>query len=330
MVWKTSLGLMVLALWTAGALAVEPNLTPETSALLKRGNEEYLAGKYQDAERDYAQAVKQTHESCRLCLEGLALAKAHLGDAPGSLKLADKALALAATPEEKAGVHNCKGEICLMYAAADPKKLADAETEYRAVAELIPNNPATEFRLGYVLLREKKVDEGVALLNAFVVARGNGPDADLARKLIANPAHAGDEFAPSYSLKTAQGISIDSSEMQGKVVVFDFWATWCPSCRASVPELRELSKRYPADKLVIVSVSEDRNQPEWSDFIAKKHMDWNQYLDDGKIAKAFSIHAFPTYIVMDKDGAIVKRIVGMNPQDSIVHRLKDQLAEMMK
>lgn len=312
-------------------LAVEPSLPPETEALLKRGNDEYLAGKYQDAARDYSQAVKDSHETCRQCLEGLALSKARLGDASASLKLADKALGLAATPMDKASAHNCKGEICLMYATTDPKKLTEAETEYRAVAELIPNNSATQFRLGYVLLREKKVDEGTALLNAFVTSHPAGPDAELAKKLIAHPAHAGNEFAPSFSFKTAQGVPIASTALQGKVVVFDFWATWCPSCRASVPELRDLSKRYPAEKLVIVSISEDSKPGDWSDFIARKHMDWNQYLDEkGQTAKAFGIHAFPTYIIMDTDGAIAQRIVGMDPRESLVHRLREELATMIK
>jgi thiol-disulfide isomerase/thioredoxin len=325
---------VLLVLFAFGAIfaaAVEPSLPPETAALLKRGNDEYLAGKYQDALRDYAQASKESRDTCRLCLEGLALSKARLGDASGSLKLADKAVSLAATPEEKASAHNCKGEICLMYASSDPKKLSEAETEYRTVSELLPGNTATQFRLGFVLLREKKVNEGVALLNSFVTSHAAGPESELAKKLIANPGHAAYEFAPSFSFKTVQGNSIDSGALQGKIVVFDFWATWCPSCRASVPELRELSKRYPADKLVIVSISEDAKQSDWSDFIARKHMDWNQYLDEkGKTAKAFGIRAFPTYIIMDTDGAIVQRIVGMNPQETLIHRLRDELAPMLR
>jgi thiol-disulfide isomerase/thioredoxin len=328
---RTLLPALLLILASAMAAPVEPGLPSQSNSLLKKGNDEYLAGKYQDAARDFAQAVKESHDTCRACLEGLALSKARLGDAGGSLKLADKAISLAATPEEKASAHNCRGEICLMYADADPKRLSEAESEYRTVSQLLPGHAATQFRLGYVLLREKKVDEGVAVLNNFVTAHPAGPEAELAKKLIARPAHAPFQFAPAFNFTTVHGVAIDSSALQGKVVVFDFWATWCPSCRASVPELRELSKRYPADKLVIVSISEDAKAADWSDFIERKHMDWNQYLDEnGKTAKAFDIHAFPTYIIMDTDGAIVQRIVGMNPQQTLVHRLRDELAPRMR
>jgi hypothetical protein len=58
-------------------------------------------------------------------------------------------------------------------------------------------------------------------------------------------------------------------------------------------------------------------------------MDWPQFRDtDHKILDSFSVRAFPTYLVIDGEGIIRKRIVGMNPQESIVHRLKEMLASM--
>jgi thiol:disulfide interchange protein len=63
--------------------------------------------------------------------------------------------------------------------------------------------------------------------------------------------------------------------------------------------------------------------------VAKKKMDWAQYRDaDHKVLNAFAIHSFPTYLVIDGDGIIKERFTGMNPQESIVHRLKATLRQM--
>jgi thiol-disulfide isomerase/thioredoxin len=325
------LGALCLFLLPSCLVAVEPELPAEAKSFAQRAKNEYRDGKFQDAVRDFSQAAKLSHDTCYPCVEGLALSKAHLGDLKESYKFADKAITMAATPAEKASAHNCRGDICVLNASTDPRKLVEAETEYRAALDILPANASEHFRLGYVLLREKKQDEGIQHLQTFISAEPTGSNANVARKLIAKPSRAGEEFAPDFSFKTAQGTAIDNRTVDGKVVVFDFWATWCPPCRASVPELRELSKQYSADKLVIVSISEDEKEAEWSDFISRKHMDWNQYHDlQGKIGETFGVHAFPTYIVMDKDGVIVKRIVGMNPQETLVHRLREQLATMMK
>jgi hypothetical protein len=67
----------------------------------------------------------------------------------------------------------------------------------------------------------------------------------------------------------------------------------------------------------------------WQDFVAKKKMDWAQYRDaEGRILEAFGIHSFPTYLVIDGDGIVKQRIHGLNPRESVVHRLKAVLGQM--
>jgi thiol-disulfide isomerase/thioredoxin len=129
---------------------------------------------------------------------------------------------------------------------------------------------------------------------------------------------------------TIKGQKISSTEFLGKVVVMDFWATWCPPCRESVGELKELTRKYPSDKVVVLSVSADKDDAKWREFVEKKNMDWLQYRDaDDHVLKLMGIHAFPTYIVIDSEGIIRDRIVGENPQQTIVGRLKDKLQKMM-
>ena len=98
---------------------------------------------------------------------------------------------------------------------------------------------------------------------------------------------------------------------------------------SSVPQLKELTQKYPRTKLVLISISADSNQQSWREFITTRKMDWPQYRDsDGGIRKSFAVHAFPTYLVIDPEGFIQQRIVGLDPQQTVVFRLKDALRTM--
>jgi thiol-disulfide isomerase/thioredoxin len=88
--------------------------------------------------------------------------------------------------------------------------------------------------------------------------------------------------------------------------MLDFWGTWCPPCVASVPELRNLYKRYSKDSsFVLIGVSADYEDGVWRDFTAKNQMLWPQYRDrDRRIANVFNIRALPTYIIIDHEGIL--------------------------
>jgi thiol:disulfide interchange protein len=76
-------------------------------------------------------------------------------------------------------------------------------------------------------------------------------------------------------------------------------------------------------------VSADKEEDKWRDFVAKKEMDWYQYRDpERETLRTYGIHAFPTYIVIDTEGIVRQRIVGENPQQSIVARLKTVIATL--
>ncbi len=252
-----------------------------------------------------------------------------MGDASRALDAADKSLSLLSDEPSQAVAHTLKGNVYLGLAKADSRQLKNAEEEFRFAVKFDENNPQYHFDLGRVLLMEARDADAKPELQTCLDLK---PDTALVRqatRLMADPRRAREELAPAFQLTTLQGQDLSLEKVAGKIVVLDFWATWCPPCRESVGELKQLTRKYPAEKLVLISVSADDNEQAWRDFVTKKSMDWPQYRDtDHKILDTFHVHAFPTYLVITGDGIVKQRIVGLNPQQSVVYRLKDTLAAM--
>jgi alkyl hydroperoxide reductase subunit AhpC len=98
---------------------------------------------------------------------------------------------------------------------------------------------------------------------------------------------------------------------------------------ASVGELKALTRKYPREQLVLVSISADESEATWRQFVEKNGMDWPQSWDrDGSVRRAFDVHAYPTYLLIDPDGIIREQIVGLSEQATIATRLKRALAEI--
>ncbi|HVU22562.1 MAG TPA: TlpA disulfide reductase family protein [Opitutus sp.] len=121
--------------------------------------------------------------------------------------------------------------------------------------------------------------------------------------------------APDWKLKDVNGKVVNSGQFKGKVVVVDFWATWCGPCRREIPGYVKLQKKYGKDGLVIVGMSVDQQGPEVvKDFIAKYGVDYQIVMADDAATEAFAgdqpIEAIPTTFIIDRDGKIRDRKMG--------------------
>jgi thiol-disulfide isomerase/thioredoxin len=90
-------------------------------------------------------------------------------------------------------------------------------------------------------------EEGIAELKKEIAIRANGTTADESRSLIANPRRAREKYAPDFSLVSTAGEKFTVESLRGKVVLLDFWGTWCAPCVRAVPSLRKLHKEHAKD-----------------------------------------------------------------------------------
>ena len=126
--------------------------------------------------------------------------------------------------------------------------------------------------------------------------------------------------APDFTLDTVSGEETILSDLKGKVVILDFWATWCGPCMQSIPELVRLQKKYSDKDLVVLGVSMDTaaqaSDEELKKFIRKFGINYPVMRDDGVVSKSYfgdSDIGIPTMYVINREGKIVNIIDGFTP-----------------
>jgi peroxiredoxin/outer membrane lipoprotein-sorting protein len=133
--------------------------------------------------------------------------------------------------------------------------------------------------------------------------------------------------AAGFTLKTVGGDAVSLSDLRGKVVLLDFWATWCSACRKELPTIDKLSRQYEGKDVAVFGVSDEDGGTQ-KGFLKKNNYNLPCLVDaSSAVHKLYATWAIPTVIVIDKRGTIVAHLVGGGSEEKLMAVLKSAGAE---
>ena len=278
---------------------------------------------------DYRKANKQDGGHCTECLSrayNLAMKTAAYKDA---VSVAQDWLPVAQTDADHAAAHLRLG-VALQREATDDKKdqlFSQSCDELKAALSLDPSFAVAHFALCTSLSHLHQDDAARTEFDAFLSHAGTDSSLrERAARYAERPELARARMAPPFALTTIDGRHISMDGLAGKVVLIDFWATWCGPCREALPHLRDVAQKFQGQPFVVLSVSLDDDAAKWKDFVSKNNMTWLQYRDGkwtGPIATQFDVKAIPATFSIDADGVLEDQHVG---DAAIEGRLKKMIA----
>ncbi len=135
--------------------------------------------------------------------------------------------------------------------------------------------------------------------------------------------------APLFSIQTIDGKTLSLSDLKGKGVILNFWATWCPPCRAEIPHMIELQKEY-ADRFTFIGVAINDQEEKVRAFVSQQTMNYPIAMDNGLSAiygKLIhgGLRSIPTSFVIDKHGNIIEVIVGMADKTKFASAIQNSI-----
>ena len=142
-------------------------------------------------------------------------------------------------------------------------------------------------------------------------------------RFVKNP-----DAAPAFQINDLNGKPLSLEEAKGKIVLLNFWATWCGPCRAEIPDLVDLQNRY-ADKFEIIALATDEDDPdEVRRFVLQSGINYRVAMISDDIRRSYGgIAALPTSFVIDAQGRIVQKHVGLNDPAIYELELKSMLGQ---
>jgi thiol-disulfide isomerase/thioredoxin len=277
--------------------------------LYDKASLDYRQGKYEEA-LTYFKKANSLKENANLeCLLGLAQTYGKLGAVKNVQKICDQLIQISGDNiGYKSKAWRLRGDA--LYSAAllnskpDGIKLQESEAAYREALKINPRQNQAHYELAVALIRLNRIEEALRELRVYI-KNADDESGEKARKIIKDPRRALANFAPDFSIVTSDGEYIASDELRGKVVLMDFWGTWCKPCLAEIPFLSELVKKYSKEKFALISVDVRDEEAQWRNFIENNDMKWTHAQDkNSQIQRTFQINVFPSYILIDHEGII--------------------------
>ena len=270
-------------------------------------------------------ALKQD-SACLDCVEAIATVQQAMGNDKAALSTAAKMAAQASTPKSKARADMVTGRVYYeeYFAYTDgsgafeksPSRAQDAlrhaEVAFgRAVREDPANEPLLMLH-GHLLASLNRDSDASAAFAACAALPGvSQVECARAQRFSKNVSIAKNEPAPPFEATTLDGKKVSLDSLAGKIVLLDFWGTWCPVCRGDADYVQSLPDGFPKDRFVLLEIDSGDSHAAWVNYIDQHHLEGTQIQDDtSKLQSLFRVAVYPTYVILDGNGTIRMRVRG--------------------
>jgi peroxiredoxin len=279
--------------------------------------EQYLHERRTDLALDaFKKADKQDGGHCLACQKRMLKYGIQLEDWKTAETAGEEMLSEAQTQTETARAHYQLGVVFFDEGQAKNKqdvfgRCHDQMTQALAAAA---NFPDAVYLDGRALAHMNQDEAAKGRFEQYVkMTLSDTPDRQRAQRYIEEPELARARLAPPFAVTTLDGQRISLDDLTGKVVLIDFWATWCGPCREALPHVRDIARKFQGQPLVVLSISVDSDETKWREFVTQNEMTWPQYFDkgfSGPIAKLFGVQAIPHTFTIDSDGVLQDEHIG--------------------
>jgi len=136
------------------------------------------------------------------------------------------------------------------------------------------------------------------------------------------------EQATNFELKDLSGKTVSLEELKGKVVFVDFWATWCPPCRASIPAVEALYEKYKDnDDVCFIGINLSEDKETVSKFVKREGIQYLVLLSNNKVITDYKIRSIPAFFIIDKEGNIANKYLGYG--SGLESKWEDEIKELL-
>lgn len=284
----------------------------------------------QDALDLFKKADKQDGHHCADCLRQAYSLHVETGDYKHAAEDATELLGIVTAPVETATAHADRGFAELRHGQQEHKQdlFAAAHGDFAAALSFAPNDPGALYGDGMSLANLSQDDAAKQRFATFVkVKSADSVEGRRAIRYVNAPQLARERMAPPFNVTTLDGKNLSLDDLQGKVVLIDFWATWCGPCREALPHVQHIAQKFAGEPLVVLSVSLDTDDEKWKSFVAQHNMTWPQTRDggfEGSLSREFQVTAIPHTFTIDADGVLQDEHVG---DAAIEGKLKKLIAQ---
>ena len=203
--------------------------------------------------------------------------------------------------------------------------IAQYESGVRDLIKEFPDR-SEPYDLLYTVAANSQGEKTRALANEILASKASDNAKQQARGLLKRLDILGHPVELKFT--AVDGREVDLAKLSGKVVLIDFWATWCGPCVGELPHVKEAYSKLHDKGFEIVSISFDQSQDQLEKFVKKEKMEWPQFFDGkgwgNKFGQEFGINAIPTMWLIDKKG----NVRDLNARDNLAGKVERMLAEL--